>query len=92
MAEVGIDISQQRSRHVDEYKDRPLDYVITVCDHAHETCPIFPGGTRVVHVGFDDPPALAREAKSEAEAMPHYRRVRDQIRQWILTLPDSLPR
>src|SRR5688572_25638645 len=59
MAEVGIDISTQRSRHIEEFKDQPLDYVVTVCDHAHETCPIFPGRAKVVHVGFDDPPHLA---------------------------------
>lgn len=90
MAEAGIDISGQRSRHIDEFKDQPLDYIVTVCDHAHETCPIFPGHTKVVHVGFDDPPVLARNSKSEAEAMPHYRRVRDAIREWIKTLPESL--
>ena len=65
MAEAGVDISAQRSKHVDELKDVPLDYVVTVCDQAHEACPLFPGNTRVVHVGFDDPPRLAREEKSE---------------------------
>jgi arsenate reductase len=92
MAEVGIDISRQRSRHVDEFLDQRLDYVVTVCGHANETCPVFPGKTRVIHVGFDDPPELARHAKTEAEAMPHYRRVRDEIRDWVLTLPESLTR
>jgi arsenate reductase len=90
MAEAGVDISAQRSKHVDEFKDVPLDYVVTVCDQAHEACPIFPGNVPVVHVGFDDPPYLARTAKSEAEAMVHYRRVRDQIRDWVRTLPESL--
>ena len=92
MAEAGIDISRQGSKHVDDFRNTPLDYVVTVCDNAHETCPIFPGQTRVIHVGFDDPPALARDAGAEEEAMRHYRRVRDEIRQWVLTLPDSLSR
>jgi arsenate reductase len=90
MAEAGVDISQQRSKHVDELKAAPLDYVVTVCGHANETCPTFSGNTKVIHVGFDDPPALARDAKSEGEALTHYRRVRDQIRDWVKTLPESL--
>lgn len=90
MKEAGVDISGQRSKHVDELKDIPLDYVITVCGHANETCPMFPGRTKVVHVGFDDPPALAKTATSREEALNHYRRVRDEIRRWMLTLPDSL--
>jgi len=92
MAEVGVDISGGRSKHVDEFKDVPLDYAVTVCGHAHETCPMFPGKTKVIHVGFDDPPELAKAAKSEEEAMMHYRRVRDEIRDWVSTLPDSLAR
>jgi arsenate reductase len=90
MKEVGIDISTQRSRHIDAFKDVPLDVVITVCGHANETCPVFPGQTRVIHVGFDDPPELARVAGTDEEAMPHYRRVRDEIGAWIRTLPESL--
>src|SRR4051794_9133405 len=73
MAEAGIDIApSQRSKHVDELKDVAFDYVVTVCDHANETCPVFAGKTRRVHVGFDDPPRLAKDAKSEEEALPHY--------------------
>lgn len=90
MAEVGIDLSSQRSKHIDEFKDVPLDFIVTVCGHANETCPMFPGRTKVVHVGFDDPPELARNAKSEAEALLHYRRVRDEIRAWTQSLPASL--
>ena len=86
MAEAGVDITTQRSKHVDELKDVPLDYVVTVCDSAHEACPLFPGRTKVVHVGFDDPPRLAKAAKTEEEALGHYRRVRDEIRQFILTV------
>jgi len=93
MAEAGVDISGGRSKHVEELKDVPFDYVVTVCDHAHETCPVFPGKTKVVHVGFEDPPKLARDAHAagDEEAVPHYRRVRDQIKTWVATLPASLP-
>lgn len=90
MAEEGIDISGQRSKHVDELNEVPFDLVVTVCDHASETCPVFPGGTRVVHVGFDDPPRLAERAGSEKEALDHYRRVRDEIRVFVESLPSSL--
>lgn len=92
MAEAGVDISAHRSKHVDELKDVPLDCVVTVCGHANESCPVFPGRTKVVHVGFDDPPRLARDAKTEAEALGHYRRVRDEIRRFVETLPQGLNR
>jgi len=90
MAEAGVDISSHHAKHVDELKDVPFDYVVTVCDHANETCPIFPGKTKVVHVGFDDPPMLAKDAKTEEEAMRHYRRVRDEIRNFVGRLPEFL--
>lgn len=90
MAEVGIDISGQRSKHVDELKDISFDYVVTVCGHADEHCPAFPGPTKVMHVGFDDPPKLAKTARSEEEALGHYRRVRDEIRQFVDDLPAQL--
>jgi len=90
MAEAGVDISGQRSKHVDDLTPIEFDYVVTVCGHADEHCPAFPGRTRVVHVGFDDPPALARTAQSEEEALTSYRRVRDEIRAFILSLPGSL--
>lgn len=90
MAEEGVDISAQRSKLVDELMGIPFDYVVTVCGHAHEHCPFFPGKTRVVHVGFDDPPRLARDAKTEEEVLAHYRRVRDEIRRFVETLPDAL--
>ena len=90
MAEVGVDISGHRSKHVDELKGIPFDYIITVCDHAHESCPLFPGRTKVIHRGFDDPPRLAKTARTEEEALAHYRRVRDEIRHFIQELPDSL--
>lgn len=90
MAEAGVDISKQRSKHVDELKDIAFDYVVTVCGHANENCPIFPGRTKVVHVGFEDPPELAKSAESEEEALAHYRRVRDKIRVFIEKLPALL--
>jgi len=90
MAEAGVDISGQRSKHVDEWKDTGFDYVVTVCSHARENCPVFPGKVKVVHVGFDDPPALAAGAASETEAMVHYRRVRDEIRAFVEKLPGVL--
>ena len=92
MAEIGIDISGHHSKNVQELLNIPFDYVITVCGHANETCPVFPGRTKIVHAGFDDPPALARSAASEEEALSHYRRVRDEIRAFVSGLPDSLTR
>jgi arsenate reductase (thioredoxin) len=87
MAEAGVDIASQRSKHVDELAHVEFDYVVTVCDNAAEACPIFRGHARVVHHAFDDPPRLAREAASEDEALGHYRRVRDEIRDYVATLP-----
>jgi arsenate reductase len=90
MAEASVDISSHSSKHVDSLAHVPFDYVVTVCGHAHESCPLFPGKTKVVHVGFEDPPALAKSAGTEEEALQHYRRVRDEIRAWVMTLPQSL--
>ncbi len=92
MAEVGVDISSQRSKLVEELSSQDFDYVVTVCGHANENCPFFPGRAMVVHVGFDDPPKLAATAKTEEEALEHYRRVRDKIRAFIETLPGGLNR
>ena len=86
MAEEGIDISAHRSKHVDDFKEISFDLVITVCDHVRESYPVFPGKNRVIHVGFDDPPYLARDASTEEEALGHYRRVRDEIRRSVETL------
>jgi arsenate reductase len=90
MAEAGVDISHQRSKNVSELLDAPFDVVVTVCDSAREACPVFPGKARIVHVAFDDPPTLARHARSEEEALAHYRRVRDEIKTFVTTLPESL--
>jgi arsenate reductase (thioredoxin) len=90
MAEAGVDISRHRSKNVNELKGIEFDYVVTVCGRANEQCPFFPGPAQVVHVGFDDPPALAKTAKSEAEALDHYRRVRDEIKEFVSNLPGNL--
>jgi len=87
MAEAGVDISGHRSKLLDELKDVGFDCVITVCDRADETCPVFPGKVKRVHRGFDDPPRLAKDAKSEVEALGHYRRVRDEIRDFVEKMP-----
>lgn len=83
MAEIGIDISGHRSKSVDEFIGQEFDYVITVCDNAKETCPVFPGRTQRIHQSFEDPPAIG-----EADAVTTlaiFRRVRDEIRDWMKT-------
>jgi arsenate reductase len=90
MAEAGVDISSHHSKHVDELRHIVFDYVITVCDNARETCPVFPGSAKQMHRRFDDPPSLARHAATEDEALSPYRRVRDEIRAFVESLPDAL--
>jgi len=90
MGEAGVDISTHHSKQLEELKDVPFDYVITVCAHAHETCPIFPYGAKTIHHGFDDPPRLAKEAPNEEAALDCYRRVRDEIRDFIKNLPQTI--
>jgi arsenate reductase len=90
MQEVRVNISGQQPKHVKELAGVPFDYVVTVCDHAKETCPVFAGKAKRIHVGFDDPPGLAKEAETEEEALGHYRRVRDEIRAFIERLPGAL--
>lgn len=90
MAEIGIDISGQASKSLDQFIGQPWDWVVTLCDNARESCPFFPGVARRVHKGFDDPPYLAASAASEEEALAHYRRVRDEIRAMVERLPESL--
>jgi arsenate reductase (thioredoxin) len=96
MGEAGVDISGHRSQHLDEFREVALDVVVTVCGHAHETCPYFPADCKVVHVGFGDPPkmarALAEQGASEEEQLECYRTVRDEIRAFVETLPDALSR
>ena len=86
MAEVGVDISGHHSKLPEEIGGT-FDLVVTVCGAAHEACPVM-SGARVVHVGFDDPPKLAAGSRNDDEAMPHYRRVRDEIRAFVERLPD----
>ncbi len=94
MAEAGVDISDHTSQTVDELPVQQFDFVVTVCGHAHENCPIFPGKAKVIHVGFPDPPRLAKElaenGASEEEQLDCYRQVRDEIKDFVATLPQSL--
>ncbi len=68
MKEAGVDITGQHSKHVDELRDVAFDFVVTVCDSAHESCPVFPGKTKVIHVGFDDPPKLRRAQRRQRKS------------------------
>ncbi|BHH83563.1 arsenate reductase [Desulforhopalus sp. 52FAK] len=88
MAEAGVDISKQESNLINELPIEKFDWVITLCGHADDTCPFFPG--KRIHVGFDDPPKLAEHAGSDEEKLVHYRRVRDEIKVCILSLPGFL--
>jgi len=88
MAEAGIDISAQNSKDLDSLGNMEFDYVVTLCDNAREACPYFPAKTKLIHKGFDDPPKLAENANNEEEAMAHYRRVRDEIKAFVETLPE----
>mgnify|MGYP005849301467 FL=1 len=90
MAELGIDISDQRSKHVDSLAGMEFDYVVTLCSNARETCPYFPATTKILHKEFDDPPQLLAGASSEEEVMDLYRRVRDEIRDFVQAFPKSL--
>ena len=90
MQEAGVDITCQNSKIVAELETIPFDFVITLCGHAGENCPIFTCSTTVIHFGFDDPPKLAQNAKTEKETLCHYRRVRDEIRTFIENLPEAL--
>jgi len=90
MQEAGVDITSQTSNTVEELGPIAFDFVVTVCGHANENCPVFMGPAKVVHFGFDDPPKLAKNLNSESEALDCYRRVRDEIRGFIETLPESL--
>jgi arsenate reductase (thioredoxin) len=89
MAEAGVDISEQRPKHIDELQGQ-FDYIVTVCDSANEACPALPSKVKHLHVGFDDPPRLARFQETDADKLHVYRRVRDEIRDFIETLPDRL--
>jgi arsenate reductase len=96
MAEAGVDISQNRSKHVNEFVNTDLDVVVTVCGHAHETCPYFPASCKLVHVGFEDPPKmaekLAQQGADKEIQLDCFRRVRDEIRAFVEKLPENLTR
>jgi len=87
MKEAGVDISDQKSKHVESLMHVPFDVVITLCGDARDTCPVFPGESKVVHRGFDDP---ARAEGSQEEILSFFRRVRDEIRDFVETLPASV--
>ena len=94
MAEAGVDISGHRSQNSSEFRDIDFDVVVTVCGDAHENCPLYLGKGKVVHVGFPDPPKMAKElaetGASEEEQLECYRQVREEIRKFVDTLPDSV--
>jgi arsenate reductase (thioredoxin) len=80
MAEIGIDIGAHRSKGLQEFLDQKIDYVITVCDHAKESCPYFPGGKKILHQSFEDPSAVTG---TEEEIMAGFRQIRDEVKIWI---------
>jgi arsenate reductase len=90
MSEAGVDISRQYSKTPADLGPVPFDYVVTVCGHAHENCPVFLGQAKVVHVGFEDPPKLTKHLPDGEEKLAVYRRVRDEIRKFVEGLPGAL--
>ena len=86
MQEAGVDISNQKSQNVSEFSDVQFDYVVTVCGHANENCPVFLGEAKIIHAPFEDPPKLAEKESSEEAKLVHYRRVRDEIKSYIENL------
>ena len=90
MREAGVDISDHHSQTLNQLADHQFDYIFTVCDRAQESCPTVPLATRVIHHQFDDPPQLAANARTEEEALVHFRQVRDEIKGWIQQLPRQL--
>jgi len=80
MSEIGIDVRHHRSKGLDAFKDSKLDYIVTVCDSAHEACPYFPGGNLRIHKGFSDP---SKFQGNREDVIPEYRRIRDEIKKWI---------
>ena len=89
MQEMGIDLSHHQSNTLDEISET-MDYVFTVCSDAHETCPVFMDQTKVIHVGFDDPPRLTQHMSDEDEVLAVYRRVRDEIKAMVLHIESYL--
>jgi arsenate reductase len=87
MQEIGIDISRHRPKQLSEFENTPLNLIVTVCDNAAKSCPTPSRGTKVIHAPFDDPPRLTSGMVGKDEILMHYRRVRDEIKQFISTLP-----
>ena len=92
MKEAGVDMSMHKSKNVSAFIKNGVsfDYVVTVCDNANESCPFFPGKTKRIHAGFEDPPKLAENAKTREEALKHYRKVCNEIKKWVEKLPEVL--
>ncbi|MBI4803332.1 MAG: arsenate reductase ArsC [Elusimicrobia bacterium] len=88
MAEAGVDISGQKPKHLDNFRDAEFDLVVTLCDNARESCPVYWGKACKIHNGFDDPCTLTPEGSTDEEALPHYRRVRDEIKAFVEALPE----
>jgi len=88
MGEVGVDISNHKSKTTDELTVKEFDYVVTVCDNAREHCPWFPAKTKLMHKSFEDPPFITRDMPDGEEKLAVYRRVRDEIRSFVETLPE----
>ena len=88
MREIGIDISGQRAKSIDEFRDESFDYVLTVCDNARETCPVYPGHANRLHHNFEDP---ALVEGSEEQRLSAFRKVRDQLREYLCTFPGIVP-
>ena len=89
MKEAGVDISGQKSQHLDEFDDINFDYVVTVCGNANENCPVFTKKTKIIHVGFNDPPAMAKDFDDEEDKLNCYRQVRDEIHSFIEKIAEN---
>ena len=90
MNEAGVDITNQQSQLLTEFDDVKFDYVVTVCSSAHESCPFFPREATVVHYGFEDPPKMVPADADDETKLDAFREVRDQIKAYVETLPQSL--
>lgn len=90
MNEVGVDISKQTSKLINELKDKDFDYVVTICEDANRNCPVFPGKAKRIHHAFDNPPRIAKSLTSQEEIVSLYRRVRDEIKEFVSKMPDNL--
>jgi len=89
MAESGVDISKHKSKLLDELHHKTFDCVFTVCSHALEKCPLFPGSAKIIHTGFDDPPEMAKLFNNPEEKLNCYRKIRDEIRDFVINLPEN---